>query len=80
MLTAFAIVLLAAAVLGAILIAVLMRSRVCERGQPCPTCQGKGWTVVQKTRIKNGKVVTESEHDPRWSRVGELTRQIPSAL
>lgn len=32
--------------------------------QPCPTCNGKRWIVVQKTRIKNGKVVTEPEHEP----------------
>jgi len=32
--------------------------------QICPACKGKSWKVVQKTRIKNGKVVSEPEHEP----------------
>lgn len=32
--------------------------------QPCPACNGTSWKVVQKTRIKNGKVITVPEHEP----------------
>ena len=45
-----------------------------------PDLPGRGPVIVQKTRIKNGKVLMDSEHEPcpacRGTRTSQLTARI----